>query len=89
LQLDLSEKWKTEWEYLTVDHRLDSDPITNQTVTLAGYHIWNASVNYIPTTAWQFYLRGENLLDLHYQDVAGYGADPLSLFTGFIYSFHQ
>jgi vitamin B12 transporter len=89
LRLDLSERWKTDWQYLTVDHRLDSDPATNQGLVMAGYQVWNASVSYLPTHAWKFYLRGENLFDLHYQDVAGYGANPFSIFTGFVYSFSR
>lgn len=49
---------------------------------LDDYVLFNAKVAYQLTDSTQIYLRGENLLNEHYQTVTGYGTPGISAFAG-------
>lgn len=49
---------------------------------LNGYGLVNATFSWDVAENVEFFARGENLLDKHYQDVFGYGAPGLGVFAG-------
>lgn len=87
LRAALTSSLQTELVYFGVDRRRDNDPLSARPTTVAGYEVLGASVHWQPLDAWKFFLRGENILDRQYEEIAGYSAQPFSLYGGFSYLF--
>ena len=59
---------------------------TLESVPLSAFTLVNVFASYAFTDRLQVYLRGENLLDRHYETAAGYRSLPLTLTAGFRFS---
>ena len=78
-------KFSLALEYTSADHRDDIDPLTSARVTAASFQVWNATADWRASEAWRVRLSAINLADLKYEEVAGYGREPLSLYLGAVY----
>jgi vitamin B12 transporter len=79
----LSAAWRPDEQWtLSGDAKFVVDTVGTGNVELEDYVLVNAKLAYRYNEGMEFYVRGENLLDQHYQTVAGYGTPGLSVFTG-------
>jgi vitamin B12 transporter len=62
--------------------QLDTDFNTFSTVSLGGYTLINATINYQLNDNWQLYSRAENLTDKSYQDIVGFRGSERRLYLG-------
>lgn len=69
--------------------RLDNDFSTfpASEVTLHGYASITVRASYRLTDHWEFFARGENILDKNYEEVLGYGTTGAAVFGGVKYLF--
>lgn len=61
---------------------LSYSPSVKETVNLNGYTLVNANFSWQVHDNVELFVRGDNLLDQHYQEVFGYGSVPLAVFAG-------
>lgn len=87
IESQFTAKWSGVLDYDSVDHRLDLDPVTNQSVIDASYQIFSARVDYQATQKLKLYAIANNILDLKYEEVAGYATARRSGYAGATYSF--
>lgn len=80
-----AEKWT-----VSADAKFVADVVDNENgvqVPLKDYVLVNGKIAYQLTESMQIYLRGENLLNQHYQTVKGFGTPGISAFAGIKASF--
>jgi vitamin B12 transporter len=70
-----------------VSSRADIDPVTFNQIRLGGYTLVNLATSYKVTNNFELTARIDNLLNQHYEDVAGYGTADISFYGGFKLSF--
>lgn len=87
LEVRPSARWTAVIDYSGFDHRVDVDPVSGQNVIDASVQTWNAAVIWQPAEAWRLHARLVNILDLHYDEVAGYGAYGRTFYGGAAYTF--
>lgn len=73
-------------EFVSADRRLDVDPVTGGVVRDASYQVFNASLGWQATSRLNFYLKAINIFDLKYEEVAGYGSQPFSIYVGGVFA---
>jgi len=66
---------------------MDLDPVTNQQVIDASNQLFSARLDYKASAKLKLYALVANILDLHYEEVAGYGTARRSAYAGAIYPF--
>lgn len=72
------EKW-----FFSAAARIAADTVDTGGFKLDDYVLINAKVAYKPTQDTEIYLRADNLLDVDYETVRGFGTPGLSVFGGF------
>jgi vitamin B12 transporter len=72
-----AEKWT-----ISADVKYVADIVDTGDIPLKDHVLLDAKVSYRPNENTEFYVRGENLFNEHYQEVAGYGTPGISVFTG-------
>lgn len=80
-----SDRWNTSLDWVSVDHREDLNPVTNARMLAASYQVLNATMEWHALRDLKFYARALNLMDLKYEETAGYGTYRRSFFIGAVY----
>jgi vitamin B12 transporter len=70
-----------------VSHRADIDPVTFSRTSVGGYVLVNLATAYKITDYLEFTARIDNLLNSHYEEVAGFGTADISFYGGLKLSF--
>ena len=70
-----------------VSHRADIDPVTFGRTNVGGYMLVNLATSYKINDALEFTARIDNLLNEHYEEVAGFGTADISFYAGLKLSF--
>ncbi len=70
-----------------VSSRADIDPVTFNQTRLGGYTLVNLATRYKVTNNFELTARIDNVLNTHYEEVAGYGTADLSFYGGFKLTF--
>lgn len=70
-----------------VSSRADINPVTFGNTRVGGYTLVNLATSYKITNYFELTARIDNLLDQHYEEVAGYGTADLSFYGGFKLTF--
>ncbi|HZK79574.1 MAG TPA: TonB-dependent receptor, partial [Humisphaera sp.] len=65
-----------------VSHRADIDPVTFGRTNVGGYVLVNLATSYTINDSLEFTARIDNLLNEHYEEVAGFGTADISFYAG-------